>query len=318
MTAFATPKLASFNDRRQLFEPLQEDERSMLLARLGRQALIAELALTPKPALVDGRGSGRHSDLSYETMSSSAYAIEPFLKRMAQIACGRQPSQCLREELASIGRLAEAAMFRATAGSNSHKGAIWSLGLLCAASAMQPFDDQQSGAIAATAGSIASFADRCRESSVPSERNGLHKCSNLELVTHGHIVQMEYGAPGARGEAQQGFPHITKIGLPALHKRRQEGAVERVARLDCLLSIMSQLDDTCVLYRGGRAALDTVQIGAATVLARGGAGSKEGMINLLALDQKLLELRCSPGGSADLLSATLFLDALENGQNEIT
>jgi triphosphoribosyl-dephospho-CoA synthase len=76
---------------------------------------------------------------------------------------------------------------------------------------------------------------------------------------------------------------------------------------------MAELDDTCVLSRGGTAALARVQRGAAHVLASGGAGSLEGRRTLRALETQMLTLDVSPGGAADLLAATLFLDRLESG-----
>src|SRR5277367_2370786 len=105
------------------------------LASLARRALIAEAELTPKPGLVDQRGSGAHRDLSLELMKQSTNVLQPYFARMA--ACSRvwDVDTNLREELAAIGRDAERAMYQATRGSNTHKGAIWILGLLVAAAA---------------------------------------------------------------------------------------------------------------------------------------------------------------------------------------
>jgi hypothetical protein len=102
-----------------------------------------------------------------------------------------------------------------------------------------------------------------------------------------------------------------------LRVQRSAGAPEPVARLDALLSIMACLTDTCLLYRGGRLALQAAQQGAAAVIAAGGAGTSRGQKELFALDQRLLELGVSPGGSADLLAGTLFLDAIERHQTHI-
>jgi len=98
--------------------------------------------------------------------------------------------------------------------------------------------------------------------------------------------------------------------------RRQHGR-ESIARLDALLSIMARLDDTCLLYRGGKEALEAAKEGATAVIDAGGASSLRGQKHLYALDKRLLELGVSPGGSADLLAGTLFLDAIERQQTEI-
>jgi triphosphoribosyl-dephospho-CoA synthase len=271
------------------------------MASLARQALIAEAELTPKPGLVDRRGSGAHADLSLAIMKHSALTIEPYLCEMAFISSGARPSQLLRERLALIGRAAEHAMLTATGGSNSHKGAIWILGLLISAAAMQREDETPASAIAATAQAIASFEDRAAPRS----------------VSHGDLVAKKHGVLGARGEALAGFPHVVDIGLPLLRSRRASGAMENVARLDTLLSIMSCLDDTCLLYRGGEGALRTAKKGAIKVAKAGGAGTAIGKQELQRLDRQLLHLNVSPGGSADLLAATLFLDAIERRQDQI-
>jgi triphosphoribosyl-dephospho-CoA synthase len=275
-------------------------ERSARLGALARQALVAEAELTPKPGLVDRRGSGAHTDLSLDVMRLSALAIEPFISRMAFQSANEHPSARLRAILAATGRAAESAMLRVTNGSNAHKGAIWTLGLL-AASTVATQSSQDAFDIARTAGVIASFED----SQIPS------------LVSHGQLVAKTFGVPGARGEAMRGFPHIVGVGLPMLRARRDQRAPERIARLDALLSIMAGLDDTCLLYRGGQAALRAAKDGATAVILAGGVGSPGGKDRLRAMDRRLVELGASPGGSADLLAGTLFLDAVERHRHEI-
>src|ERR1700691_5268031 len=142
-------------------------QQSCHVGTLASQALIAEAELTPKPGLVDQRGSGAHTDLSLDSMRRSARVLEPFFADMASAAEGRVPDRDLRAELGAIGRDAERAMYKATEGANSHKGAIWILGLLVAAAAQR--DDLSEKEIAAAAGAIARFPDR----------------ASLNIVTHG-------------------------------------------------------------------------------------------------------------------------------------
>jgi triphosphoribosyl-dephospho-CoA synthase len=271
----------------------------LALGALARQALIAEAELTPKPGLVDRRGSGAHSDLSLDMMRRSALAVEPFIAKMAYRSTGRRLDVSLRETLAAIGREAETAMLKATGGSNTHKGAIWTLGLLAAASAIRR--DCDALTITSAAGVIASFEDPQFSAS----------------ISHGQAVAKKYGVSGARGEAMHGFPHIVFLGLPMLRARRDHNAPEHIARIDALLSIMAELDDTCLLYRGGKTALMAAKNGAMSVMRAGGAGSSSGRQRLLELDRRLLTLDASPGGSADLLAGVLFLDAVERNQPDI-
>jgi triphosphoribosyl-dephospho-CoA synthase len=302
-----------------------------LLGTIARQSLIAEAELTPKPGLVDRRGPGAHTDLSLALMIRSAFAIEPFIRLMAFQSTNEDPSPRLRATLAATGRAAERAMLEVTNGSNTHKGAIWTLGLLAAALGRDelPLIRRRDNAtcrlnakdIARTAGLIASFEDPYESApnalpSVGPTPNAKRRTPNTPL-SHGQIVAQKFGVPGARGEAIQGFPHIVEVGLPTLRARRSAGAPESIARLDALLAIMARLTDTCLLYRGGRPALLAAQQGAAAVIAAGGAGTSRGREELFALDQRLLELGVSPGGSADLLAGTLFLDAIERQQTGI-
>jgi triphosphoribosyl-dephospho-CoA synthase len=270
-------------------------------ARLARQALVAEAELTPKPGLVDRRGHGAHTDLSLEILRRSAVAIEPYFGRMASVSTGNRPSQTMRERLALIGRQAEHAMLQATGGGNAHKGAIWALGLLVSALAMHDEDGVTASAVAATARDIASFEDRAMP----------------RMVSHGDAAARRYGVAGARGEAVCGFPHVMDVALPTLRWKRRNGATEQVARLDTLFSIMSRLDDTCLLYRGGEAALAAAKDGAAAVETAGGTGTAPGKQQLRRLDRRLVDLNVSPGGSADLLAAALFLDAVEYRQDVV-
>lgn len=263
------------------------------LAAHAVQALIDEATLTPKPALVDQRGNGAHADLTLELMHRSARALFLCFEAIAAESTGVVPSRQLRERLGAIGRRGEARMFAVTRGTNSHKGAIWSLGLLVAGAAICS-DLRDPFAIASAAGTIARFRDSCAATA----------------ITHGARVQRAYRVTGARGEAQQGFPHVLRIGLPALLDARFRGVPEYRARLDALLAIMAELDDTCLLHRGGLPALRAARQGARRVLDGGGTSTARGMALLLELDAELLKMNASPGGSADLLAATIFLDSI--------
>ncbi|SAL38278.1 triphosphoribosyl-dephospho-CoA synthase [Caballeronia peredens] len=265
-----------------------------LIAQCAVDALIDEARLSPKPALVDQRGSGAHRDLDLDTMLRSARALQPTFFAIARAASSAPPSQALREQLARIGREGEAAMMRATDGSNAHRGAIWIVGLLCAGAAMHAPGD--SDAICASAAAIARHEDRYAPASA--------------TTSHGARVTQRFRVAGARGEARDGFPHARRIGLPALDDARAHGLAEADARLDALIAIIASLDDTCLLHRGGLDALDAAQRGARDVIDRGGVSTTDGRAALARLDAELLALNASPGGAADLLAATLFLDSL--------
>ena len=276
-------------------------KKTTALARQVLQALLDEVTLTPKPGLVDLRSRGAHTDLNWALMCHSACALQPVFQAMADAGADSIDDDALRQRIGAIGREGEAVMMAATGGVNTHRGAIWALGLLVTAAAQlqERGDSLAPSAVAARAGALARLTDR----SAP-----------LDTSNKGQLACRQYHVGGARGQALAGFPHVLDVGLPALRAARARGDNPTTARLNALLAIIASLDDTCVLSRGGVAALLAVQAGASQVLAAGGAGTRAGTQALLALETKMLELNVSPGGAADLLAATLFLDSLAMGE----
>ena len=266
------------------------------LADLAVDALIDEADLSPKPALVDRRGNGAHTDLHLGLMHASALSLWPAFKAMADAAIEfDEVGLPLREALGRIGRDGEQTMLATTNGVNTHRGAIWALGLLVAAAALECTNTKAS-AVTLRAARLALLDDRYAP----------------RPLSHGAQVAQRYGARGAREEAQLGFPAVIQRALPQLKLSRAAGHGEQNARLDALLAIMTTLSDTCVLYRAGELGLQTMQLGAQVVLDAGGSASLAGRRRLHELDQQLIALNASPGGAADLLAACLFIDRIES------
>jgi triphosphoribosyl-dephospho-CoA synthase len=265
------------------------------IADLAVTALHAEADLTPKPGLVDRRGSGAHADMDLAMLHDSAESLRGAFTECALAASYSDSALDLRVRLGVVGRNGEQAMLEATGGVNTHRGALWALGLLSAGAAV-------TGDMAAAvdvAARVARIPDPALDGD-PAVR-----------MSHGALARRRYGTSGAAGEAQAGFPRVRLHALPALHAARRAGLDEASARLDALLCLLAHLDDTCVLHRGGPAASRAVQAGALAVLEAGGCGTALGRQHFAALDRMCLDRRLSPGGSGDLLSATLFLDTLE-------
>ncbi len=265
----------------------REDEA---LAQAAVDALTGQLALAPKPGLPDPRDLGvRAGHRDHDWLRWSAKALAPGLAAMAAAARRTgEPTPRLRMELGAIGRCAEHSLRLAGGG---HRGALWTLGLLVAAAALEP----GAGALEVTAAAkrIAAHPDR-RAPRRPSR---------------GSTVSATYGAAGARGEARAGFPHVRRA-WDALAAARSAGAPEAEARLDALLTVMSTLQDTELLYTAGPLGLRHVQAGARGILEAGGTATEAGRAALHALDTDLHARACSPRGSAGLLAGALFLDCL--------
>jgi triphosphoribosyl-dephospho-CoA synthase len=261
-------------------------------------ALVDEAMLTPKPGLVDLRGGGSHRDLSWPLMCASACALRPAFGQMALAGLLiADDDALLRRRIGAIGRDGEAAMMAATGGINTHRGAIWALGLLVTAAAVAP--ERDAASIAARAGRLARIADP----GAPAHTG--HK---------GERACIEHGVGGARGQAGAGFPHVVDHALPMLKLARARGDAEHHARVNALLAVMATLDDTCLLARGGRKALSAAQQGARRALAAGGIATPNGRRAFDALEARLRRLHVSPGGAADLLAAALLLDRIERGE----
>lgn len=269
------------------------ERHAQRLAALATRCLVIEANLTPKPGLVDRRGNGAHHDLSLALMERSAHSLTPMFREMARQSWQRPADIALRQLAGRLGREGEAVMMQVTGGVNTHRGAIWALGLLVSAAAM-------------CGGRVSPAQITCmaaRLAQLPDD-------AAPKLFSNGQRASSRYRLPGAREEAQQGFPHVMNLALPQLWLSRQQGADSTAARLDALMAIMTSLSDTCVLSRAGMAGLEAMQQGARTVLAAGGVRYPAGQQALQRLDAQMLALNASPGGAADLLSATIFLDGI--------
>lgn len=247
------------------------------LADLAVAALLSEARLTPKPGLVDARNNGAHRDMDLPLMEVSARSLHPFFLDAARI--GMKGGHCM-PQLQAAGVAAEKTMFAATHGVNTHKGAVFSLGLLCAASA---------GALAGH-GEVFSLAAEWAQAAQPAESSG----------THGSQVRKAYAAGGARSEAVSGFPHV-RSALALL----QDGT----APLDVLLTLMADVEDSNLLWRGGPEGLAFVQEHAKWILSQPEADHAD---LAMAMDDLCIQRNLSPGGSADLLAAALFLGSTDS------
>lgn len=261
--------------------------------------LVDEARLAPKPGLVDARGNGTHADMSLTLMIASAHSLGDSFAAMALAGQhARRIDVALRERLGALGREAETAMLRATGGVNTHRGAIWALGLLAGAA----------GWLGKTRGAVPHAKAIAQMAAVIARMPDRHRPAHTG--NKGELARAAYGVGGAREQAEAGFPHVMGIGLPTLREARARGDAEPTAQVNALLAIMARLDDTCVLARAGRAGLADVQAGAEAVLDAGGIGTLAGRRRLHDLEATMHARRASPGGSADLLAATLFLDRL--------
>lgn len=255
---------------REATEALLEQFAAERLGELAVEALIDEVDLTPKPGLVDRRGSGAHRDMDRPLFHRSARALEPYFRRAAEL--GLRRADCMAE-LQRAGLEAEKVMLEATGGVNTHKGAIYALGLVLAGL----------GGVLARGGDLFAAAAALAAAGIPPGPD-----------THGGQARLRYGASGARGEALAGFPHA----------RRACAALEARGPLAALLTLLAEVEDTNLLHRGGPEGLALVRRSAAEILA----GPEEEVVpRLEELDRLCVARNLSPGGCADLLALAMLL-----------
>ncbi len=252
--------------------------------------------------------------MDYELLLASARALEPCF-----VACAAEGEDAGREgrsaasllpALRAIGLEGEASMYRATGGVNTHKGSVFCLGLLSAAASWDLASGRSGeGAAGDRACLLASEIVRGQGGSPATVGTGQGHGGTGR--SHGELLFEALGVRGARGQAEDGYPVVRLAVLPLLRAAPAEGREGEIAAIDALLAAMRELEDSCVLHRGGLAGLALVREGAAAVLAAGGAGSAQGVKALESFDRLLCFRDLSPGGAADMLAAGLFLDRIE-------
>lgn len=267
-------------------------------------ALLEEVKTTPKPGLVDKLSCGAHKDMDYSTFIASIEAIGPYFSEFAKAGANlNEIDFTALERLRPLGLQCEKAMFEATKGINTHKGAIFSLGVLAASTG---YCSRKLGCI--------SLENACRISEEISKAAlvDFEKQVNDEVITNGQRIFNEYGIKGVRGEAASGFLSVRQCALPVMRKlfSRNEYKKNDIF-VQVLLNLMCNVVDTNVIARKGLEAVAYVQNTASEVLRLGGALTNEGSKKLLELDREYTNRNISPGGCADLLSVAIFLYSLE-------
>lgn len=252
-----------------------------LVADLAERALRLELDTTPKPGLVDRRDNGAHKDMDYALMSKSISALRPYLTRLAvESAKDIDPAK-----IKEIGIEAEKAMLKATSGVNTHKGALFCIGLSVAAASC----------LACSTGAVEAYSFKelvsRAASEIPSARG-----------THGAEAKRSFKVGGALENARAAYPELFTDWLP--YYRSLEGDPFRCHKT--LLHIMTTLDDTNILHRRGAEGLAHAEAEAARLLED---FSESG---LSSLNKDFIRENISPGGSADMLSLTIFIESIIN------
>jgi len=278
-----------------MFGNLCESEASCFvdkLAGLAVRALITEVCTTPKPGLVDRANCGAHGDMDIFTFIDSAVTLYPYFRNVAMLSLNHSGALgALLPILQPLGIQAEREMFHATKGVNTHKGAIFSLGIICAATAV--LARPQAGGTLSLPATCATIAKaRSRDAS--------------ESATGGEIAFAKYGIGGILEEAAAGFPAVFGTALPAIGSYIRRGASLQDAAVVALLRLIAIVDDTNIVTRCGINVLRDIQERVGERLA-GFDDAFQYLRYAKELDEEFIGRNISPGGCADLLAAALFV-----------
>ena len=271
------------------------------LGALAAKTLLYEVCTTPKPGLVDRSNNGSHRDMDVFTFLDSTAALLPYFEEAVRLGMETRnlPPQETFRRLRQAGAAGERAMFRATGGVNTHKGAVFTLGTVCAAAGRlwtaEGFSKDLDAALAL-----------CGEMSAQAVQKDFEAIRREGAHTTGQRLYLEHGLEGIRGELSRGLPAVAQIGLPTLRHRLEAGDSLEQAGVQVLLALMAQVVDTNLIARGGLEGQQWAMEHTKN-LTQGRAVLQE---EAEKLDRALIERNLSPGGCADLLAITYFLEFL--------
>ena len=266
------------------------------------QAILLEVSTHPKPGLVTRLSNGAHKDMSIFTFMMSSAVLSKAFNDLQDI--GQAHRGTLAElfcKLRSYGVGAEAELLRVTKGVNTQRGILFAGGIVSAVSG------------------YAMNMGLSRDALLPMIKEmaaGLvaRELKNLDhaAMTAGEKLYYKYGITGIRGEVENGFPSVVNYGLPALEDAFNKGATLNDALVHTLISLMTVVEDSNVIWRTDYNTLLEVQRFAKSILSFGSVFTEKGRMAIAETERCFLQRRISPGGSADLLSVTITLYLLEH------
>ena len=275
------------------------------LTQLAQRALLYEVSAWPKPGLVDPVEHGAHLDMDIFTFINSSISLRNYLHQAALLGIMSRSTNLslIFEELREYGKKAEKTMFVATNSVNTHKGAVFSLGVFVAATAyslqhLKRFD----------ANDIKNVIRKMLKNLINDD---LKHLSSKKFLTAGEKQYLKYGLSGIRGEAHAGYPTVFKYGLPTLLTSNYDWN-SRI--LITFLELALHIEDSTLIKRAGDPAIQgwknkEIQ----ECLRLGGINTKAGQQKLTKIEEKFTQQNLSLGGTADLLIVTIFLALVKEG-----
>ncbi|MCB5953288.1 triphosphoribosyl-dephospho-CoA synthase CitG [Enterococcus sp. BWT-B8] len=278
------------------------------LADYAQKALLYEVTLSPKPGLVDPLTTGAHTDMDVFTFMDSIVSLRPFLEQYVAIGISHQGEPAaLFKKLRKTGASAEEKMLQATNNVNTHKGANFSFAVILGATGfyLQNKENFRLPLSAKDSEAILALSSQMTQHLVLEDFVDLESKPSL---TYGEKLYLTYGITGIRGEAAAGYPSLSQKLLPYLRKLETPTLEETLLR--ALIFLMSEIEDSNLLHRGGFEAWKTVKAESKKI-HQAALDNKELLDELRQYDMLLTQRHLSPGGSADLLALGIYFAQLE-------
>lgn len=274
--------------------PYHQKQIARQIARLAVRSLHTELVLYPKPGLVSLRDDGSHDDMDAACFMRSLFSLRHYFRDIANAGANDAGFHVLKQ----LGMTAEKRMLTATRGINTHRGAIFAVGMLSAAVGYCLSHGQALNAANLRLAIASQWGQALLAHSTPVDTQDL---------SHGLQAARQYAASGAREEAALGFPSVFELALPRLEQSLREGRCLYQAQVDSFFTLMAHISDTNLYHRGGVAGIAYARDAAQQFMEQGGTAHPQWLSMAENCHQQFIARSLSPGGAADLLAATFFV-----------
>ena len=280
------------------------NEISLTVGCFAVQAMLYEATCFPSPGLVSPVSTGSHKDMDYFTFLDSTAVLSKYMHQFVRLGFSNNSYGQVFKVIRGLGKKAEKDMFLKTNGVNTHKGALFLLGMACAATGKAIYEKREFR-------EIQNIIIGMTDGLVRQELENINGCSCL---THGEVVFLKFHSAGVRGEATAGLPTVFNNSLDFFRRHSDMPMNHRL--IHTLIEIMSICDDSTILYRHGPDVLEWVKATAQSIIKIGGMKSCEGKRRIEQLCLDFIDKNISPGGSADLLGVTVFFYFVEQYMNK--
>ena len=277
------------------------------ISNLAIKSILYEVAASPKPGLVDRINSGAHRDMDFFTFLNSTAVLSSYFYKCTEAGLSFKNNNYIEllENIRPFGIKAEKDMFNATGGINTHKGIIFSAGIVASAAGSLYSRGRDIG--------LNDIIERIKEIT-RGIADELESIIDKENHTYGETLFIKYGVKGIRGEVEEGFATVVKFSYPIFKKLLEDGAHHiNDILVQTLLHLIQNTQDSNILGRLDMDALKLVQEQAKEAIELGGIFTEKGKEFIKEMDKTFIEKNISPGGSADLLAVTMMLYMIENG-----